>query len=478
MWTSDRSGGGAPAVRLPWLLLLVALATCAAAAGGAGSAAPGGASPGASAAADASTSPAPAAVAHPAAPPARLDHVPIAVRDLDAAVRTYRDALGFSIKPGRPHANSILNAHLKFRDGTALELITAVEPRDALAERYLRLLAEHEGGGALALDGGPVEPLARTLAELSHPFRTAAGSYYESLSFPDASPLEYLFFIVVHRRPPDLPEHLTHANGARRLHAVWISRATWSPEEELFGLLGAEALPSGLVLPGAAAVREMELGSGRLYLLETPGAVAGRPVVGATVEVARLERARASLAPAAREAATTGTDARGRFIRIPPEAAHGMWIEFLEPGARAATDEDVARIEAASGTHRVRVEIADTPERIATGLMEREALAVDAGMFFLFGELQSRRRGFWMYRTRIPLDIAFLDGEGRIVAIREMEPCSSAVAFLCRSYAPGEPYMAALEVNRGYFAARGIGVGARVVLERADDASPGAGGER
>jgi uncharacterized protein len=128
---------------------------------------------------------------------------------------------------------------------------------------------------------------------------------------------------------------------------------------------------------------------------------------------------------------------------------------------------DRVRIVHGRDTFLVAVELAETERQLSTGLMEREQLAADAGMLFLFREAQSGRRGFWMYRTRIPLDVAFLDAEGIIVAIREMEPCSSPIARFCRTYAPGVPYQAALEVNRGYFAGRGIGLGARVVLERA-----------
>jgi uncharacterized protein len=140
-------------------------------------------------------------------------------------------------------------------------------------------------------------------------------------------------------------------------------------------------------------------------------------------------------------------------------------------GARPASPPlpagDRVRIVHGRDTFLVAVELAETERQISTGLMEREQLAADAGMLFLFREAQSGRRGFWMYRTRIPLDVAFLDAEWTIVAIREMEPCSSPIARFCRTYAPGVPYQAALEVNRGYFAGRGIGLGARVVLERA-----------
>lgn len=116
----------------------------------------------------------------------------------------------------------------------------------------------------------------------------------------------------------------------------------------------------------------------------------------------------------------------------------------------------------------LRVEVADTDDRRAFGLMDRDALDDDAGMIFLYDVQQPGSSGFWMYRTRIPLDIAFLDGAGRIVAIRHMEPCTSRERARCeemaRGYNPGEPYYGALEVNSGYFAEHGVAVGDRVVV--------------
>ena len=68
-----------------------------------------------------------AALALAAAPiVAGLDHVPVAVRDLEAAAADYR-RLGFVLKPGRPHANGIRNVHAKFADGT-----TRVAPRGVI----------------------------------------------------------------------------------------------------------------------------------------------------------------------------------------------------------------------------------------------------------------------------------------------------------------------------------------------------------
>jgi uncharacterized membrane protein (UPF0127 family) len=111
-----------------------------------------------------------------------------------------------------------------------------------------------------------------------------------------------------------------------------------------------------------------------------------------------------------------------------------------------------------------RVQVAASSEERSRGLMERTYLAADAGMLFIFPERQAPDTGLWMYRTRIPLDAAYLDGHGRILAIRAMEPCADPVSLNCPIYAPGVPYRAALEVNRGFFARHRIAVGDRLVL--------------
>lgn len=121
-------------------------------------------------------------------------------------------------------------------------------------------------------------------------------------------------------------------------------------------------------------------------------------------------------------------------------------------------------IHSAQGPHRLSVEVAQTPAQRQKGLMGRETLPAGHGMLFTYAREQSAYNGFWMYRTLIPLDIAFIDGEGAIVAIKTMLPCESASPSDCRAYAPGKPYRAALEVNAGYFEQRGIAVGDCVSL--------------
>jgi uncharacterized membrane protein (UPF0127 family) len=102
------------------------------------------------------------------------------------------------------------------------------------------------------------------------------------------------------------------------------------------------------------------------------------------------------------------------------------------------------------------VEIADTDAERQQGLMGRAALAEDAGMLFVFD--QERPHSFWMKDTLVPLSIAFINGEGRIVDIQDMQPLDEA------PHPSAEPARYTVEVNQGFFKARGIMVGDAVDL--------------
>jgi len=114
--------------------------------------------------------------------------------------------------------------------------------------------------------------------------------------------------------------------------------------------------------------------------------------------------------------------------------------------------------------HTLHVEVARTASERAKGLMERQALPADAGMLFLYASEQPATSAYWMYRTRIPLDIAFVDGGGVIRSLKTMSPCRAEESSRCPVYPSGARFRAALEANAGYFATRGIGVGDRVEL--------------
>ena len=97
------------------------------------------------------------------------------------------------------------------------------------------------------------------------------------------------------------------------------------------------------------------------------------------------------------------------------------------------------------------VQVAKTAEERAKGLMGRLQLPQDEGMLFIFEE--ENYHSFWMKNTRIPLSIAFIDREGKIVKITDMEP------FSLESHGPPCPIRYALEMKQGWFSTNGIRMG-------------------
>lgn len=99
----------------------------------------------------------------------------------------------------------------------------------------------------------------------------------------------------------------------------------------------------------------------------------------------------------------------------------------------------------------INAERADDHASRQLGLMYRNFLPQDSGMLFAFPN--SEERSFWMKNTYIPLSIAYLDGNGRILNIEEMEPLNVA------GVKSSGPAKFALEMNKGWFKDRGISAG-------------------
>ena len=103
--------------------------------------------------------------------------------------------------------------------------------------------------------------------------------------------------------------------------------------------------------------------------------------------------------------------------------------------------------------------VADSDDERERGLMGRTSLPPDGGMVFHFP--QPTDAGFWMKDTHLPLSIAFWDRDERIIAILDMEPCTSDP---CPVYRAGATYETALEMRRGWFDEHGVEIGDRVEL--------------
>lgn len=133
-------------------------------------------------------------------------------------------------------------------------------------------------------------------------------------------------------------------------------------------------------------------------------------------------------------------------------AALALAMPAFSQGAAPAKPLPVVTVKIAG--HALRAEVVSTPDQRAKGLMHREKLGKDDGMLFIFDE--PGYHAMWMMNTLIPLSVAFVDGEGRILNIENMQPKT------LDSHAAQGPARYAIETNLGWFEQRRIKAGDKV----------------
>ncbi len=124
---------------------------------------------------------------------------------------------------------------------------------------------------------------------------------------------------------------------------------------------------------------------------------------------------------------------------------------FLPVGAALG---QTPTISLGAGIHLIRAEVAANNDTRMRGLMFRKALEPNQGMLFVFDELATHC--MWMKNTLIPLSVAFIAADGVIVNIADMKPHDET------THCAQRPVPYALEMDRGWFASRGLKAGVRI----------------
>lgn len=121
---------------------------------------------------------------------------------------------------------------------------------------------------------------------------------------------------------------------------------------------------------------------------------------------------------------------------------------IFSTAAFAQVNTGLPTIELKTGIYRIQAELADTPKAREIGLMNRTSMPTNSGMLFIFE--QKAGHCFWMSNTKIPLSIAFIADDGKIVNIEEMQ------AQTTNNHCPQAPVRYALEMNKQWFSERVI----------------------
>ena len=147
-----------------------------------------------------------------------------------------------------------------------------------------------------------------------------------------------------------------------------------------------------------------------------------------------------------------------RLLGVAVALAVGCASWLLMPSgpayAQAVPQPRLSTIELSAGMHNIVAEVARTPQQQQIGMMMRTKMEQHEGMLFVFDDVAPRC--FWMRNTLLPLSIAFVADDGTIVNIAEMQPQSD------ESHCALRPVRYALEMNKGWFAKRGIKPGTKL----------------
>ena len=122
--------------------------------------------------------------------------------------------------------------------------------------------------------------------------------------------------------------------------------------------------------------------------------------------------------------------------------------------AQEAPQMNLQRIKLSAGMHLIDTQVALTPEQRQIGLMFRKEMPQHEGMIFVFE--QPAQQCFWMKNTLLPLTAAFVADDGTIVNMADMKPQT------LDSHCSSQPVRYVLEMNKGWFAKKGIKAGSKL----------------
>ncbi|APV48278.1 hypothetical protein BWI17_00435 [Betaproteobacteria bacterium GR16-43] len=130
-------------------------------------------------------------------------------------------------------------------------------------------------------------------------------------------------------------------------------------------------------------------------------------------------------------------------------------LAFLAPaGAQEKIAAPLKTIPVKVGAHALKVEVADNDATRSRGLMFRDKMGENDGMLFIFPDLGYH--SMWMMNTKIPLSVAFIGQDGKVLNVLDMEPNTQD------THSAAGPARYAIETNKGWFAKKKIKPGDQV----------------
>lgn len=278
-----------------------------------------------------------------------IDHAVIAVRDLDAAMRSYTEVLGFAVVGGGTLPGGLRNSSVPF-GASYLELMS-VDPSPAAPDDVLvRFLKDREGVHAFALNVSSAQKTADLLRARNFEVTGPEGSSFMPegskevktdawqtvvITKPDVGPVFFIQYAprMAKRKRPE------HPNAAINLHSVWMAVKDLAAAVKVYEAVG---LRSGrkLQMPELAAHgQEMEAGQGVVLFLQADSSTGplasfvaqhGEGIIGLSIEVRDLQVARSFLRASTKQELDIYRGPFGQSIWVSPAFTHGVWMELFQ----------------------------------------------------------------------------------------------------------------------------------------------------
>ncbi len=291
-----------------------------------------------------------------------IDHIMVVVRDLNATTATFRKLLGFNAERWGKFPDGIENAGMHFRNRSYLELLGIYDREKAAQTEEAKFLQRNEGATGVALHVSSADSAANFLRgrgfdvagpDVFPPPREESQQpqpwMWRTVSFKKRTGPGAIVFLIEYneqarenRQKEDLQKYeaaRVHPNTAEKIQSVWITVKDLDAAVKAYESIGLSAGRRVNLPQLEARGHEVVAGNGVVLLLQanTPKskvtsflARRGEGIMGVSIKVAALNRARNILETNIKQKFTPYVGAYGKSILIPAEVTRGVWVELFQ----------------------------------------------------------------------------------------------------------------------------------------------------
>jgi hypothetical protein len=262
---------------------------------------------------------------------ASLEQLTIAVPDLLESSNFFGDSLGFTIKMGSLHSNSMENSYIKFKDKSSVELVTAKIPMDDLAKWYIKYIKQFPNGAGAFLgiridDEDEMNSIEELIIELGMEYSRLDFQYSDIIYFGEKVSINTLFFIRYKVEVKERSSFLKHKNTGGGLQSVWINSPQPDKAAELLRKFGFKIEESKELNVDYPVEFKFFVGDKPVYIVdsEREERIAGISIICSDLDTFRkLYKDKTGVSVSIKQ----GYD--GNYILLDKRDQCGMWIKFI-----------------------------------------------------------------------------------------------------------------------------------------------------